>query len=323
MLLVWVLCVGCAGGGPPCASDGPSSPAEAGMQAPGGVLDAIKPEDVLLRELAEKGFDDLRDAKTELYTENNNGCVSSFGEFDAEDLLIYQIDPGLSPGDSVIAAVTKDLQAFFLMSQVDGILYDIRDHPGYIHRGEYSRDMARQELERCLRAGTDLDPDRYNIFTDAKHLDGEGVDVYYIVLNEKDAAAWTDHAYEFYVSKDLGSIARIDYVPGLVEERQYLGPVTLDPGAAAKDFYTMGEVKEMLLRRLQAEMSPPPDGDTIVQEEVPVWKHPLYRFRVPEGEDTTGIYEISADLQYAEKSLAAKVPGTVQQLTYLKGEKAQ
>lgn len=278
-----------------------------------------KPDDVLCLELEQRGIADYRNAEFEPYFDNINGCISSNGEFDVSELLVYKINTEPSPDNYMIAAISKDLKHFFTMSHADGIMYDIRDNPAYIHDGEYSVGMAQQELEQYLLAETTIDLGQYNIFAEAKHMDG--ADNYYIVLNEKDAIYWTDHTFEFYVSKDLKRIAQIDYVDGPAEELQYVGVITLTPGATSASSYTIDEVKQILIQWLQPEISSQANGDFIEQQEVKTEKVPLYQFRVPAEDGTTDIYRISADLSYADRLLAVETIERQPQFTYLKDEK--
>ena len=166
--------------------------------------------EALLLELVQRGFPDYRGKKMQPYTGNITECVSTLGEFDSDELLIYQVftDPNY-PSNYQVIAISKDLQYFFILSHVDGALYDIRDLPAYIHEGEYGPDDAEQKLERYLIKNTVIDPLEYDFYTEAKHIDG--ADNYYIALNRKGVKDWSKHSFEFYVSKDLTRIAQILY----------------------------------------------------------------------------------------------------------------
>lgn len=173
--------------------------------------------EMLRLELYQRGIVDYRHMKAEPYYEKNIFCESSFGDFDANDLYMYKFQIGEDVGNYMIAAITKDLKCFFLMSQVDGTLYDIRDFPDYIHEGEYSAEAARQELERYLIAETEINLDLYNIYVQGEKIDGG--DRYYVMLNGKNTMDWSEHAYEFYISKDLKCIAQITYDETTNEKR--------------------------------------------------------------------------------------------------------
>lgn len=192
------------------------------------------PEEVLCQELKQRGIADYDSKALEPYDGSINGCISytDWGrEWDMGELLVYKIVTGYNQyqgesgpvtiADYDVAAVTKDLQYFFAMSHVDGALYDIRDNAAYIHDGEHTREEARRELERYLRAETDINPDDYDITVWAQWID-EAYN-YQAALDEKGAAPGADHAHEFYLSKDLKRIARIDYRQEPGERKEHLG----------------------------------------------------------------------------------------------------
>lgn len=297
------------------------------------------PEEVLCRELRQRGIADYDSSALEPYDGNINGCISYTDwerEWDTGELLVYRIVTGCNQyqgesgpvtiADYDVAAVTKDLQYFFAMSHIDGILYDIRDNAAYIHEGEYTQEEARRELERYLRAETNIDPDGYDITVWAQWID-EAYN-YQAALDEKGAAPGAGHAYEFYLSKDLKRIARIDYRQEPGERKEHLGG-RFQPDAPAEGPYTAEELKALLLDWLRRGPLPQAEeGDILIEldgTQGPQYRHkvPLYRYRVPLEGDSSYLFDIFADLSYADWFLAAPTEELYPKAyyTYVKDEK--
>ena len=208
--------------------------------------------------------------------------------------------------------MSTDLQNFFQMSHVDGVLYDIRDFSSYIHKGEYSADEAQRMLEQYLLAETTIDPQAYQLFVLAEQMDG--ADRYHILFNEKGETDWTRHVFEFYVSKDLTCIAQIDYVEALTEHLIYEDSIVLDPGDDPQHLYAIDEVREMLQAWLEEEA---PGSSIVKQEEIESDEKTFYQFRVSEDDGPERVYRISPhlseSLQFSVLAVMEKQP----QFTYL------
>lgn len=268
------------------------------------------PKERLCRELRLRGIADYNSRDLKPYRGTIDGCVSYTGDqhWDPKDLWAYQVAGGKSePGaEGEIIAVTKDLRYCFVMSRVDGILNDIRDESAYIHDGEYTSAEARAELERYLREETDIDPGEYNILVEARWIDG--ADNYVVFLDEKDATGGDSHAYEFYLSKDLGRIVRIEYREEPEEQAEYLDDISLTGNAPAgvRKIYTQEEVKGFLLDWLSRGPLPQAEEDNIRAEELDEnWKRlisgeqlMIYRFRVPREDGSTWRFLVTPDLSH-------------------------
>ena len=273
--------------------------------------------DTLCLELYQRGIADYRGLDAEPYYNNVDYCMSSCGEFESSELFVFKIQTGTDSENYMIAAVSHDLKHFFQMSHVDGILYDIRDSPSYIHDGEYSADIAQKEIESYLVSETTIDPKQYDVYTFAEKIDGSYN--YHIVLNEKNGTDWTQHAFEFYVSKDLKRIARIDYVDAMVESLQHVESITgLKCDGVNGDSFTIEEVKDILAQWIQKEK---PNDSIVGQNEIEIGKGIFYQFRVMTEDGKINIYRISTDLFYADEFAVIETIGKVQQFTYLKEDK--
>lgn len=301
LLAAALLLLSACGGVPAAAPEDASASSQSGPE-----VSQPAPEEILCRELRERGIADYDNGELKPYDGNMNGCISETDdrrEWDRSELLMYKID-GEAEGYYEIVAISEDLEYFFTMSHVDGIFYDIRDAAAYIHDGEHTREEARQELERYLRAETDIDPGEYDWTVWAHWIDGAYN--YRIALDEKGAVPGPDHAYEFYVSKDLRRIARVDYRQEPGERQQYMGDILLTD-TPQQEPYTAEEVKALLLEWLRRYSLPQAEEGDIITEQDGVTGPPslrgLYWYRVPLGEDSAYRFTISADLFYASQSL--------------------
>lgn len=324
IFLSLLLLAGCAAGGQALASDpepesGTSSVSEPSPEFSAEPESPSEPQaalDLLRAELWERGIADCRDMEAVPYDGDINGRVSDEEGTPAEDLLAFQFfeDRAANPGNYMIAAITKDYQKFFNMSMVDGVLYDIRESPYYLHEGEYRIEEAKRELEEFLTAQTDIDPSQYQIQSEAKRV--EETDRYYFTFYkiEMENQIWQD--FGFYVSKDLKQIIRIDYEDGPVEQYRYIEMIELRPGDEKRELYTMEEA-EALLEQWLKNMRP---RDRIVKkEEVKKFKNTFYQFWTLLEDGTSNLYEISSDLFYPYRFEVIETTGKVPLYTELRG----
>lgn len=273
------------------------------------------PLDLLCTELWERGIADYRNWKVLPYNDIINGCVSYGEEIPVKDLLVFQFfeDPDLNPGYYMVAAITKDHQNFFQMSHVDGILYDIREEPAYIHEGEHRIEEAQHELESFLDMETDMDPKQYQIQSGAKRVNEE--DLYYFVFDRKETENQNEQPLEFYVSKDLKQIVKIDYADGPVENLHYIGQIEFRSDYEKKDIYTIVETEEIFEQWLNyAE----PLEHIVQKEETKIGKGVVYRFRTLSEDGTSNLYEIPADFSYPYKYEIIEETGKIAQYNYLR-----
>lgn len=272
--------------------------------------------DLLRTELWERGIADCRDMEAVPYDDDINGCVSDEEEIPAEDLLVFQFfeDRLSAPGKYIIAAVTKDRQKFFNMSMVDGVLYDIRESPYYLHEGEYRIEEAQRELEEFLAAETDIDPSRYQIRSEAKWVE-EDTDRYYFTFYKKEMEnqIWQDFA--FYLSKDLKQIIRIDYEDGPVEQYRYMEMIELQPGDEKKELYTMEEAEALLEQWIK---NVRPRDRIVKKEEVKKFKNTFFQFWTLLEDGTSNLYEIPSDLSYPYRFEVIETTGKVPRYTELR-----
>lgn len=307
-LAVLLLLSGCAPGEvsfppppPPESSSVQSSQPEQSSAAPAG-----QPEDeeewaakeLLCREMARRGMGEYDSAKLVPYDGNINGCFSyteNRRTLDRDEILVYRYDT--APGNYDILAISKDRQIFFLMSQVDGVLNDIRDSYAYVHDGEYTKEEAQAELERYLRAETDIDPGEYDIVTDVGWIDGDAN--YLVCLDQKGAAPGDGHAYEFYISKDLRRIARIEYRDEPVTRYERIGEFALEPDfPPSTDIYTQEEAAAVLLGWIRQNLLPQAEAEDVRLDHMYRYEMPAYVFHVPAGDGTDYAFFVTATLEH-------------------------
>lgn len=270
---------------------------------------------LLRNELWERGIGDYRSADATVYHGNINGCYSFEEDVPLDQLLAFEFDfrTEEAPNYYMVAAITKDLQRFFEMSHVDGILYDIREKPAYVHAGEYPLARARQELEDFLAAETEIDPGQYRIEGEAKRPEGRAVYLFRLYQMEDPY----DRCYEFLVSKDLEQIARIEYVEGPSEDYQYTETIELPVAFEKGKTYTMDEVEEILTQWLQQQRP----FDTITRRDKEVFrKATIYRFwAVSQQDGISYLYRIPWDLSWPERYEVIETTEKLPQYTYLRG----
>lgn len=271
--------------------------------------------ELLRNELGERGIGDYHSADATVYYGNINGCYSFAEDVPLDKLLVYEFDFRTedAPNHYMVAAITKDLRYFFEMSLVDGILYDIRENPAYIHTGEYPQARAQQELEDFLSVETEIDPGQYQIEGVAKSLEGRAV--YLFQLYQMDDPY--DRRYEFLVSKDLEQIARIDYVEGPSEDYQYTEMIELPVAFEKGKTYTMDEVEEIFTQWLQQQRP----FDTITRRDKEVFrKTTIYRFwTVSQQDGLSYLYRIPRDLSCPYRYEVIETTAKLPQYTYLRG----
>lgn len=270
----------------------------------------LEEKEYLANELEKRGFGKYAINSMSLYTGNFNGCQSLEKEVDRSQLLIYSVI-----NEDNIVAISKADKTIFKMSQVDGILYDIKDNPGYVHDDEYKEQEAELALKNFLKENTDIDPDLYDIIPGFQYID-DGYN-YHFRFRDKSRGIEAKDIYQFYVSKKLDIIAEITYVSGPVEKLIHVNEMDLHSrwGADGKTF-SIDEVKEILLKALDRNGA---TGNFKIEQNVVTVMLDFYEYRLCFNDGSCEVYRISPDLTYADQFDISYENSEIPTFTYLKG----